>query len=101
MPPRSSSLWGEAIRRQSNRAGYHQDIDPPPEACQHHCLDYKVVAIEIRALEHLMHPGKPASGQRQLTTLPRLDCRNNRLTIIIDALLTTACIFVIANRLTD
>jgi hypothetical protein len=48
-----------------------------------------------------MHPGKPTSSQRQLTTLPRLDCLNNRLTIIIDALLTTACIFVIANRLTD
>ena len=31
----------------------------------------------------------------------RLDRRNDRLTIIIDALLTTACIFVIANRLTD
>ena len=31
----------------------------------------------------------------------RLDCRNDRLTSIIDALLTTACIFVIANRLTD
>ena len=31
----------------------------------------------------------------------RLDRRNDRLTNIIDALLTTACIFVIANRLTD
>ncbi len=31
----------------------------------------------------------------------RLDRRNDRLTIIIDALLTAACIFVIANRLTD
>src|SRR5918993_4247116 len=31
----------------------------------------------------------------------RLDRRNDRLTSIIDALLTTACIFVIANRLTD
>src|SRR4051794_29459364 len=31
----------------------------------------------------------------------RLDCRNDRWTIIIDALLTAACIFVIANRLTD
>lgn len=31
----------------------------------------------------------------------RLDRRNDRLTIIIDALLTTACIFLIANRLTD
>jgi hypothetical protein len=31
----------------------------------------------------------------------RLDRRNDRLSIIIDALLTTACIFVIANRLTD
>ena len=29
----------------------------------------------------------------------RLDRRNDRLTNIIDALLTTACIFVIANRL--
>ena len=31
----------------------------------------------------------------------RLDRRNDRLTNIIDALLTTACIFVIANRLAD
>src|SRR4051812_44376366 len=31
----------------------------------------------------------------------RLDRRNDRLTSIIDALLTAACIFVIANRLTD
>ena len=31
----------------------------------------------------------------------RLDRRNDRLTIIIDALLTAACIFVIANRITD
>jgi hypothetical protein len=31
----------------------------------------------------------------------RRDRRNDRLTNIIDALLTTACIFVIANRLTD
>ena len=31
----------------------------------------------------------------------RLDRRNDRLTSIIDALLTTACIFVIANRITD
>jgi hypothetical protein len=31
----------------------------------------------------------------------RLDRRNDKLTIIIDALLTTACIFIIANRLTD
>jgi hypothetical protein len=31
----------------------------------------------------------------------RLDRRNDKLTVIIDALLTTACIFVIANRLTD
>jgi hypothetical protein len=31
----------------------------------------------------------------------RLDRRNDRLTNIIDALLTTACIFVIANRITD
>ena len=31
----------------------------------------------------------------------RLDRRNDRLTNIIDALLTTACIFVIANRVTD
>ena len=31
----------------------------------------------------------------------RLDRRNDRLTNIIDALLTAACIFVIANRLTD
>ena len=31
----------------------------------------------------------------------RLDRRNDRLTNIIDALLTTACIFAIANRLTD
>jgi hypothetical protein len=31
----------------------------------------------------------------------RLDRRNDRLTSVIDALLTTACIFVIANRLTD
>src|ERR671921_650798 len=31
----------------------------------------------------------------------RLDRRNDRLAMIIDALLTTACIFVIANRLTD
>jgi transposase len=31
----------------------------------------------------------------------RLDRRNDRLTIIIDALLTAACIFVIANRLAD
>ena len=31
----------------------------------------------------------------------RLDRRNDRLTNIIDALLTTACILVIANRLTD
>ena len=31
----------------------------------------------------------------------RLDRRNDRLTRIIDALLTTACIFIIANRLTD
>ena len=31
----------------------------------------------------------------------RLDRRNDRLTIIIDALLTAACVFVIANRLTD
>jgi hypothetical protein len=30
-----------------------------------------------------------------------LDRCNDRLTIIIDALLTTACIFVIANRLTE
>jgi hypothetical protein len=29
----------------------------------------------------------------------RLDRRNDRLSIIIDALLTTACIFVIVNRL--
>jgi transposase len=31
----------------------------------------------------------------------RLDRRNDRLTNIIDALLTAACIFVIANRITD
>jgi hypothetical protein len=31
----------------------------------------------------------------------RLDRRNDKLTVIIDALLTTACIFVIANRLAD
>jgi hypothetical protein len=31
----------------------------------------------------------------------RLDRRNDKSTVIIDALLTTACIFVIANRLTD
>jgi hypothetical protein len=31
----------------------------------------------------------------------RLDRRNDRLTIVIDGLLTAACIFVIANRLTD
>src|SRR5215211_6062565 len=31
----------------------------------------------------------------------RLDRRNDRLTSIINALLTTACIFVIANRFTD
>jgi hypothetical protein len=31
----------------------------------------------------------------------RLDRRNDRLTIIVDALLTTACIFVTAHRLTD
>jgi transposase len=31
----------------------------------------------------------------------RLDRRNDRLAIIIDALLTTACIFVVANRLVD
>ena len=31
----------------------------------------------------------------------RLDRRNDRLTNIIDALLTTACIFVIAGQLTD
>jgi transposase len=36
-----------------------------------------------------------------LLTNKRLDRRNDRLTIVIDALLTTACIFVIANRLTD
>ena len=39
-------------------------------------------------------------GARELAN-KRLDCRNDRLTSIIDALLTTACIFVIANRLTD
>lgn len=31
----------------------------------------------------------------------RLDRRHDRLTVIIDALLTTACLFVIANRLAD
>src|ERR1044071_7562374 len=31
----------------------------------------------------------------------RLDRRNDKSTVIIDALLTTACIFVVANRLTD
>ena len=31
----------------------------------------------------------------------RLDRRNDRSTLVIDALLTTACVFVIANRLTD
>jgi hypothetical protein len=31
----------------------------------------------------------------------RLDRHNDRLTIIIDALLTAACIFVITNRFTD
>jgi hypothetical protein len=31
----------------------------------------------------------------------RLDRRNDRLTSIIDALLTTDCIFVIANQITD
>jgi hypothetical protein len=31
----------------------------------------------------------------------RLDRRNDRLAMIIDALLTAACIFVIANRLVD
>jgi hypothetical protein len=31
----------------------------------------------------------------------RVDRRNDTSTIVIDALLTTACIFVIANRLTD
>ena len=31
----------------------------------------------------------------------RLDRRNDRLANIIDALLTAACIFVVANRLTD
>jgi Transposase DDE domain len=31
----------------------------------------------------------------------RLDRRNDRLTIVIDGLLTAACIFLIANRLTD
>jgi hypothetical protein len=31
----------------------------------------------------------------------RLDRRSDRLTSIIDALLTTACIFVIANQITD
>ena len=35
------------------------------------------------------------------TAAKRLDRRNDRLTSVIDALLTTACIFVIANRLTD
>jgi Transposase DDE domain len=36
-----------------------------------------------------------------LLTNKRLDRRNDRLMIIIDALLTAACIFVIATRLTD
>jgi hypothetical protein len=31
----------------------------------------------------------------------RLDRHNDRTTIIIGALLTAACVFVIANRLTD
>ena len=31
----------------------------------------------------------------------RLDRRNDRLAMIIDALLTAACIFVLANRLAD
>ena len=31
----------------------------------------------------------------------RLDRRNDRSIIVIDALLTAACIFLIANRLTD
>ena len=31
----------------------------------------------------------------------RLDRRNHRLTIVVDGLLTAACVFVIANRITD
>jgi hypothetical protein len=34
-------------------------------------------------------------------TTPKPDKSDDKLTVIIDALLTTACIFVIANRLTD
>jgi hypothetical protein len=35
-----------------------------------------------------------------LLTNKRLDRRNDKLTIIIDALLTASCVFLIANRIT-
>ena len=82
------------------------------DAAYHSAANHKLCAAE-GILPLIRQSGKPHGSRlgtvrcvvehvnAWLLANKRLDRRNDRLTVIINALLTAACIFVIANRLTD